>query len=108
MTTTSPITDIHAAEKAAKKKIEQAKLDNAKKVAQTKENEEEKLANLEKELRTAGKEKIVTAKKEAAVAADDKLKKGKTNDESMMKVAQGKLEDAVKTGVEAFEEHIKA
>jgi vacuolar-type H+-ATPase subunit H len=106
MTTTSPITDIHAAEKAAKKKIEQAKLDNAKKIAQTKEEEEQKLDKLEAKLRSSGKEKIVATKKEAAVAADEKLQKGKKNDESMMKVAEDKTKDAVKSGVDTFKEHI--
>ncbi len=106
MTTTSPITDIHAAEEAAKKKIEQAKSNNVKKLSQTKDKEEAKLNKLEGELRAAGKEKITTAKKEAAVAADEKLKSGKANDESMMKVAHGKMEEAVKEGIEAFKEHI--
>lgn len=106
MTNTSPITDIHAAEKAAKNKIEQSKLDNAKKISQIKEDEEQKLAKLEEELRAAGKEKYTSAKKEAGIAADDKLKKGIANDESMMNVARGKLDDAVAEGVKAFEAHI--
>lgn len=108
MTTQSPITDIHAAEKAAKKKIENAKDDNAKKISETKSKEEEKLETLGEELRTAGKEKITAAKKEAAISADEKLKKGKANDESMMNVARGHLDKAVTEGVQAFKEHIGA
>jgi vacuolar-type H+-ATPase subunit H len=106
MTNTSPITDIHAAETAAKKQIADSKSDNAQKITQTKEEEEQKLATLEEELRTAGREKIATAKAEAGKAADDKLKQGKANDESMINVARGKLDDAVAEGVRAFNTHI--
>lgn len=106
MTNTSPITDIHAAEKAAKNKIEKAKEANAKKISQTRDDEAEKLAKLEEELRAAGKERLTEAKTQAAKAADEKLKKGKANDESMIKVARGKLDDAVKEGVEAFKTHV--
>ncbi|GEM_PF-4437174 len=106
MTNTSPITDIHAAEKAAKNKIEQSKLDDAKKLSQIKEEEELKLNKLEEELRAAGKEKYMTAKKQAGIDADEKLKKGIANDESMMTVAHGKTQDAIKEGVNAFTAHI--
>lgn len=106
MTNTSPITDIHAAEKAAKIKIEKAKEANIKKIAQTREEEEAKLAKLEEQLRDLGKEKLNTAKQEAAASADEKLKKGKEADESMMKVASGKLSDAVKEGVKTFKDYV--
>ena len=106
MTNTSPITDIHAAETAAKNKIEQSKLDNAKKISQIKEDEEQKLNTLEEELRATGKEKYMTAKKQAGITADEKLKKGISNDESMMNVAKGKMDDAVNEGINAFTAHI--
>jgi vacuolar-type H+-ATPase subunit H len=106
MTNTSPITDIHAAEKAAKNKIEKAKEANAKKISQTRDDEAAKLVELEEKLRAAGKERLTEAKTKAAKAADEKLKKGKADDESMINVARGKLDDAVKEGVKAFTTHV--
>jgi len=107
MTTTSPITDIHASEEKAKTHIAQAKTRNNKKIDETKEKEEEKLEKLSEKLRTEGKEKFTKVKQTAAQDADEELKKRKTNNESMTKGAQSNIPQAVERATEVFMEHIK-
>ncbi len=107
MTTTSSITDIHAAEAEAKKRIEQAQVKNDKTVIETREKEEKKLLELEEKLRKEGKEKFATENKSAAQKADEDLKKNKGNNESEMEVAHNKVDKAIQHGMNAFMEYIK-
>ena len=106
MTTASPITDIHAAERKAVKQIEQTKLAGEKKILESRENEDKKLAKLEEELRASAKDKFEEAKAAAGKEADEKLRSGKTNDESMIQAARNKSAGAVQEGVKAFMSHI--
>jgi vacuolar-type H+-ATPase subunit H len=107
MTTTSPITDIHATEKKVAKHISDAKEKNDKKIVQTREDEEKKLLDLEEKLREKAKADCLEVRTSAGKKAEEDLKAGKSNTASIMKLAKEKIPEATKRAVEVFMEYAK-
>jgi vacuolar-type H+-ATPase subunit H len=106
MTSTSHITDIHAAETKVAKRIEETKTQNQSKIASTKENKANMLVELEAELKTAGNERLTQHKAHTSKKAEASLKEGKENNASMMKVAEAKISEATKHGVAEFKKFL--
>lgn len=107
MTNQDPISEIKQAEEEAAKKAAAAKADFDDKLRQAEEDFGKKLKEFEEELRKKGTEKLETVKKEAGELFKSKMATYQSQVGKLTSEAKTKQEDAVKTVINAFLDHIK-
>lgn len=104
--TQHPITDIHDAETEAKALIEEAKKRNDKAIIEAKEKAEKELLAFTEAEKEVGKEKIATAKNEAAGLFKDAIAGGERDIHSLEREAEMRKEQAVRIASKAFLEYV--
>lgn len=101
-----PITDIHDAEKEARKMIEDAKKRNQKKITENREKEEKDFETFLENEKTEGKKRLATAKEEASKICKEKLAGGEKEIQTLIKAAEKRQDQGVRESIKAFEAYV--
>lgn len=102
------LTEIHDAEKEAKKAIEHARKHNQNRLVEKRETEEKELITFADREKEAGKETLKKTKEEAAAHCKKKLEEGKKEIERLLRQAEERQEEAVKLVMQTFEKSLFA